>query len=422
MNIDDAEPYLRHVTGRGSTRDALKWLHEGRTLPAPMRVRELLAALVAVADHSNAALADLGNRALREVCRDRLRSDVDTGTGLLAIDTVPRPQHFRQALDEVASHTASRTLRDISVAAVAAAQTNDPSVMNALCAVAGLTYSELKLRAHPTKLPGKPCGHWTNEQYGTAFAVIDSIIQGTHTEENPARIALRPVELLLPPSDATDGWEQVERMRAGGVPYEMLLTQRWVGSAWGAHRNRISQKVQDAVATVLCGMLDSRLISYRLLDKTAASKTLLASLSVPEQDSSGSSDPSSEEDRSSVSGQVKVIVRPGKALYAVAVSVAKDHGTANKSGGKLLQLPGKLRVPAAAVLAGPGWAARGESVDLVRAFEGRVYTELTMSELVEDIVSAGQDRTTNSVGGEVQTNPRSAQHPAPNEHDTQESD
>ena len=156
-------------------------------------------------------------------------------------------------------------------------------------------------------------------------------------------------------------------MRSAGAPYEVLLAQRVVGTSWGAHRNSTSTKVQAQVTDELCRLLDQHRVRYQRLKRNKVLKE-------------------SSKDASSVSNQVTVLAEPAGQTHAIAVSVATDGGTSNKSGSKLVQLPAKFRVPVAVVLIGPGWAKRTESVDLVRAFEGRTYTELTLDQLVRDML------------------------------------
>lgn len=70
------------------------------------------------------------------------------------------------------------------------------------------------------------------------------------------------------------------------------------------------------------------------------------------------------------------------------VSVARDGGTASKSGAKLALVPARLGIPSSVVLVGPGWAQRNETSDLVRAFSGRVYTERTLASLASMLEAA----------------------------------
>ena len=59
------------------------------------------------------------------------------------------------------------------------------------------------------------------------------------------------------------GWDAVEALWVGGVPYQVLLTQRAVGGAWLAHRNRTSTKLAPLLADRLCQELQARHISFQ---------------------------------------------------------------------------------------------------------------------------------------------------------------
>ena len=218
-----------------------------------------------------------------------------------------------------------------------------------------------------------------------AFAVIDGIVRGNIKMEFPRMTAMRPVELLLGADQSINGWSRVHSMVDGGVSYEYLLAQRAVGTAWGAHKNRTSQKMQDSVVSQLRKMLDKNRISYVEVGKSDQLKKPLQELvkkGVVKGDGS-------KIVRNAL-GKVKLIATVGETKFAIAVSVANDPGTANKSGASLAKLPRNLITPAIAVLAGSGWADRTESVEVVEAFEGRVYTDLTLQALVRELVSPGQ--------------------------------
>jgi hypothetical protein len=88
-------------------------------------------------------------------------------------------------------------------------------------------------------------------------------VRGTETAEPVhGAIPFRPVELLLNGASSR-GWAEIEKMRVSGVPYEWLLAQRTVGSAWGSHRNRTSSKLIEVVASRLCAELDRLGVRYR---------------------------------------------------------------------------------------------------------------------------------------------------------------
>jgi hypothetical protein len=64
------------------------------------------------------------------------------------------------------------------------------------------------------------------------------------------------------------------------------------------------------------------------------------------------------------------------------MAIARDGGTARKTAATLSGIPGTLVIPSALLLAGGGWAERGETSDLVRSFHGRVFTDESIRDLV----------------------------------------
>ncbi|GAA4561053.1 hypothetical protein GCM10023193_22780 [Planotetraspora kaengkrachanensis] len=350
-------------------------------MPSGTRTRELLSALAILSREAQGEIADLGNQALQSARKMYLKSEMDPSSELLDIDTVTPPVFYRKALERLATFTHSGTLQDVNETAVYQAQTQDPWVIQTLCAVAGMTYKELRDRADG-QLPNDPGRAWSVTQISAAFNVIDRVVRGTVKPRNPTAVARRPVEMLFADEIAPRGWDLIEQLRAEGAPYETLLAQRVVGTSWGAHRNSTSSKVQAQVTDELCRLLEEHEVPYRRLKRDKAAREALAALAVARDQVLKES----LNDTESVSAQVTVLAEPAGHTHAIAVSVATDGGTANKSGGKLLQLPPKFRVPVAVVLIGPGWAKRTESAELVHAFDGRTYTELTLDQLVRDML------------------------------------
>jgi hypothetical protein len=171
---------------------------------------------------------------------------------------VTPPGRYRDALAEVCRHTRSHGLDTVTAAAVMAAQAADELVIEALCLVAGITYNELRERAAST-LPVKPGNRWSQPQIEAAFAVIDSFVRGTVVQTVPDdAIVRRPAELLLA-ADGQGGWQRIQAMSSAGIPYELLLTQRAVGSAWGAHQNSTATTVQKGVINDICQRLSQML-------------------------------------------------------------------------------------------------------------------------------------------------------------------
>jgi hypothetical protein len=375
VQVADAESVVRSATGRRNTLDALEWITEGRDLGGNVKGTTLLGALVALTDGGDAEVAAAADTALLRAARDVVRSGRDPGMELHDLGRVTPPEHYRRALDEVCRHTRSHGLDTITAAAVMAAQAADGLVIESLCLVAGITYKELRERADPP-LPVRADGRWTQPQIEAVFKVIDGFVRGTIEHPVPDAAIRRPAELLLAPN-VPGGWDRVQRLLSGGVPYELLLAQRAVGSAWGAHQNSTAIIVQKGVVDDICQRLSARGLSYERVKQDAAGKAAVSLVR-----SAGA------DERGTGTGQVNILIGARRAWHAaVAVSVASDGGTANKSGKALLALPGRLTVPLAVVLVGLGWSNRNETAALAKVLRGRVFTERSLDELV-DLVSA----------------------------------
>lgn len=368
MESTEAEAVILEATGRAALHDALQWITEGRKLRSGTLSHRVLEALSALRDGE---FGQGASAATSRLARAAVQSDIDTSVDLLALDTVTTPAQYRTALDHLATFTATRSLSSVTAEAVAAAQASNPLVISALCQVAGLSYRDLTDRAahRGSTLPGSATGSWTQEQIAVAFAVVDEVISATGHSRLPGATPARPVELLMPA--ALSGWAAVEALMREGVPYEVLLTQRAVGGAWLAHRNSTATLLGPIMGAQLCERLDHRGVAYWRSTALGGdvSKRQLGKLI----------------GRDGEAAQVGLVTRADdeQPSLAVAIAVARDGGTARKTAGKLLQLPGHLRVPAAVVLLGPGWAERGETAELVPSFGGRVFTERTLDELAE---------------------------------------
>lgn len=364
LPASDREALLA-AAGRSELVDALHWIAEGRSLVGGVALSSLLTALVAAAD-AGVQGADL---ALRTAVRTALRSTLDTSADLVQTGTIVPPHRYQSALAKVASRTATGSLVDIDSAAVLAAQAEDPLVIETLGLVAGLSWRDLQSRsqARGVPLPSEADLAWNPSQVRSAFKVIDEVVRCQMNPQLPGAVAARPVELLL---DGLAGWQEIEALRTGGVSYGTLLAQRDVGSAWSAHRNRSNTEISRLMIQRVLAALDEAGVEYWSTEgNSAVPKSFLAS----KVGAAGKTP-----------GQLSVVIRGthGAAGYAVLVAIARDGGTARKTAATLLELPKRLEVPAALILFGTGWADRGESDDLVRAYGGRIYNEHTLTDLV----------------------------------------
>lgn len=356
---------LVSATGRSEVKDALNWIAERRPLLVGIPTNALLTALVAAVD------ADLPEAlpALREASRAALSSTLDTSADLLSTDTIMPPYRYDQALSDAAACTPTGSLESLDADTVGAAQAANPSVMVTLALVAGLSWRDLqdRARARGVPLPGEPTGQWRRGQTQVAFDVIDEVVTGRVKPQLVEAVASRPIELLL--SLHGEGWAAVERARAERISYGTLLAQRDVGSAWSAHRNRTNNEISRVMVKRVLTMLNAAGVNHWSTDgSNAVPSKFLAAKAVK---------------KGKPLGQLSVVTRNamGDPRYAVLIAVARDGGTARKSAATVLKLPAHLVLPGVAVLVGMGWSARGESDDLVRAFEGRVYTEHTLPQL-----------------------------------------
>ena len=364
---------LLTATGRSHLADALCWIAEDRVLSTGAEVSSVLTALVAAAD---AGVAD-SQPALRAAVRKALHSTMDTSADLVLTEAIVPPHRYQDALATVARRTPTGSLADITSAAVLAAQAEDPLVVEALGLVAGLSWRDLQARsgAKGVPLPGNPQNTWSPSQVLGAFAIVDDVVCGRVVAQLDGTVATRPVELLL---ETEVGWDAIESMRLRGVSYGTLLAQRDVGSAWSAHRNRTNVEMSRLMVGRVLVALDGANVGYWSTEGcNPVTRAFLA------QRAGTVSKPP---------GQLSVVTRHdnGAPGYAVLVAVARDGGTARKTAATLLNLPKRLAVPAVVVLFGTGWADRGESDDLVRAYSGRLYTENTLASLA---------RLTRSVSG-----------------------
>lgn len=362
--------FVQAATGQSNIEDALAWIAEGHSLKPEVGLHALLQAVVRLDGGGENHQA-----ALRRVARAATESALDTASAIYNPDLLGPLRRYKSILDLLARKSPTRTLSGLTSEAVGAAQHEDPLTMEVFCAIAGLSFRDLKERVGEA-LPNRSGGRWRVGAIAAAFAVVDGIVRGTESADTEGAIPLRPIELLLN-SEPSGGWAQIEKMRSSGVPYEWLLAQRTVGSAWGSHRNRTSSKLLEVVASRLCAELNRLGVRYRW------SKAV------------GGDIRPSEVSRLGGGGShigVVALTRAGTASFGVAFSIARDGGTARKNAGRLQTMVSRTRVPVALVVAGPGWSLRNETADLAAAFAGRVYSDRTidlLAQAIHDHIRAG---------------------------------
>lgn len=351
------------ATGRGSDAAAIEWIADGHPIDPGVPGQELLSSLVPYVG-ANDRVED----AIRRIARVESESWIDTASVLFGLESVTPASAIAAALDAVAVKCDGESIENITPKAVAAAQRQNPLVMETLCSVAGLSYSELSARVEG--LPSDPRGRWSPSQTHAAFTLIDELVRGQVVDRLPGTAPARALEFFPRLGLGRDGWSLVEELRRGGVPYEVLLAQRVVGGAWLAHRNRTSSRFAPLVADSLCEFLDNRAIDF------------LRSTRIGGEDA-----PSKVGKASGCDKQVGLLALDfgGRPAVGVIFSVARDGGTASKNASRLrsMERPGDL--PIAVVVIGPGWAQRNETADLAIDFAGRIYSDQSIADLADFI-------------------------------------
>ncbi len=360
---ETSDQALLEATGRTSLHDAVAWIAEGHPLASAVDLHEVARGIL------NVPSGPVVQRALDRITRELTASQLDSAAVLHQVDLVPDARIFRRAL-KILADTSGGSLADVTAASLRTAQQRDPHVMETLEALIGVTHKELRERVDG--LPVEVDRVWTNAALNAAFAYIDALVRETlPSPEAPGTFLPVPVELMEPAvgPGANGGWARLEQLRSGGVPYELMLAQRVVGSAWGQHRNRTSQAPMAAVAAQLRDLLQAEGFDVVLSDKYGG-------------------DARQADLRSLVGGDqhVNLIARtppPNPSpVVVVTFSLAKDGGSARKTLSAKLQMT-PPSVPVFVVVLGSGFAQRNETVELVRHFRGNVYTEQTLPALVD---------------------------------------
>lgn len=354
------EEVVLQATGRSDLADALAWIAEGHTLLPEVSPSHLLRAV------SQFAGLHGGNAAIRRLARLVTDSSFDSSSVVFRPELIEPLDSYRTVLELLARKSPTKSLEGISPSVLAAAQRANPKTIEVLCTVAGLSYRELSERCHAT--PSNPASTWTASAIEDAFLAIEACLLG-RTESLPeGAVPAQPIEFVLGVDKPS--WKAVEQMRSRGVAYEVLLAQRAVGSAWGAHRNRTSRDVTQEVVEEVCGKLEKRKIAYwrsKALRGTF-SKTRIRELV-------------------GGAGQIGIVLVDSseRPAYAVAFSTASNGATARKNVGRLVIAATEAKVPLAVVAIGRGWPDRNETGDLAAALEGRLFGDTSLDFLVEDI-------------------------------------
>lgn len=349
----EPEEVLIAATGRSSLTEALLWLAEDHPISSELGLPSLLQAIVKVAGSDEAS-----ERAIRRVVRDATSSGVDTSQILFDPEELPNPRTYRTALEDLLSYSADGTFGGLTPRALVRAQYANSLSIEVLCLCAGVAFGD----ACQWFLGGST--RWREHDAEALLNYLNGLVGGSVESPIPGSVAARGIEHF-----ANGGWAVSERFMSDGVPFEVLLAQRAGGGVWGLHKNKTSTVLNRAIAEALVALLVDRDIRF-LRSSTVG----------------GDSKPTDLQALTGVHDKrvSLVVLRDGEPLFLVGFSSAKDGGTARANGDGLLSMP-KSRLPMAFVLTGLGWSGRAETDRLARRFDGLLFTEKTLSELVDRI-------------------------------------
>jgi hypothetical protein len=324
--------------------------------------QQLLRALAALADERGA------DDALRALARRAAASNFNSAAVLLKTNLLIRPEQFDAALKAIVRHCPDRKLENVTDEALIAAQRDDQLTIEAMCLLAGLTYTDL--RARIDGLPPDSGARWEPTQVRAAFKEIDRVVRRSVSVGLSGAVGVGPIEVIIHDLDGDAAWELLGRQQRNGVSLGTLLAQRAAGGTWLAHRNRTSSQITAPLADTLCGLLDDRGVAYR---RSAAI---------------GGDTPATELQKLTNCDKtvtLAAIDETDQAVFGVIFTAANDGGTANANAGKLRGMRRDPALPIAIVAIGPGWAQRTETGDLASAFDGRLYTDRTIADLSDEI-------------------------------------
>ncbi len=367
----DPGQLLQEITGQDSVEQAIDWLADGLPLARASDPRMLIRTIARISGPTERQEA-----AVRRLARELAASRMDSAEVLFGAECVPPPSHYEASLQRLADRCPTRGLDSLNASVLIEVQRDDPFAIEALCAVAGISYKDLtgRLDGSSGRLDVVPM---SPGQIRAAFEIIDGAVTGSGARPLPGGLRVQPIE-LLPVLEGKCGWSEVERIRTDGVSYATLLAQRSVGGAWLAHRNRTSGSIPALLAGQLCAAFSECGIRH-LRSTTMGGDTAPSALArLTESDKHVG---------------VLALDAAGRLAFAVVFSAARDHGTARASASRLLAMDRRNRdLPIAVCIAGPGWAKRHETADLAVGFDGYLYSDESLDQLVDEIarrVSAG---------------------------------
>ncbi|MCY3019212.1 MAG: hypothetical protein NTW87_09330 [Planctomycetota bacterium] len=172
----------------------------------------------------------------------------------------------------------------------------------------------------------------------------------------------------LDKADTSSGLKGVQSLAAIGVPYAMLLYERFLGRPFAGHRDSVSELIGDNLESAIEDVLAKAGISYR---KTKHAERLPGFDQTPDF----------------------IVPSEFNPQVIIEAKIAEDDGTARDKATRIQHLgelsargqpPGGLRFEVIACIGGRGFGVRREDMnEILLATRGKVFTVKTLNRLVE---------------------------------------
>lgn len=349
----DPASAILEATGAESPADGIALLAKNHPVPSDTSWTRLLQSLVATGGD------EVDQKALRRVTSEVARSDLDTSRVLFATEDLPTPEMFAAAIEALLAQSEDGTFGGLTARGVLLAQNENPLAIEALCLAVGVSVTDAQDWFGAKR-------SWTEKGLALLLKYLDELVSGEVKSEVPGAIPACAPELMT----GKGGWEKIDELNASGVSYALLLSQRAVNGPWLAHKNKTSRWPSRAVADKVGALLGERGIEF------SRASTVGGSLRQMElQELSGIEDK-----------RVGVVTenRDHVPTFAITFSAANDGGTARANGDGLLQIP-RTDLPHAIVLTGLGWSSRHETARLALRFDGLLFSERNVDDLIDRI-------------------------------------
>jgi hypothetical protein len=353
--VSDAASAILEATGRATLAEGVAWLAEGHPVPSDTSWTQLLRALV------ESGGEEVDSKALFRVTSEVARSDFDTSRVLFATEDLPKPEAFAEAIEVLLAQSENGSFSGLTARGLLLAQNANSLAIEAFCLAVGVSVADAQ-----DWFGGRS---WTEKRLAGLLKYLDELVSGKVESQIPGAIPACAPELMA----GDGGWEKIDDLNANGVSYAELLAQRAVNGPWLAHKNKTSKWPSRAVANGVGARLGERGIDFKRASTVGGR--------VRQQDL--------QELSKVFDKRVGVVTldSEGHPTFAITFSAARDGGTARANGDGLLQIP-ETSLPHALVLTGLGWASRQETARLALRFDGLIFSERSIDDLVDHIEGA----------------------------------